>query len=441
MKKNRERFNKIKSDISSSIGLYPAMISLAYLVLAFVLVNSRHSAISEWLANRPWLSFESLDTPTAILTTLIGSIISLMVLSFSMVMVVLSQASSSFSPKILRGLVSEKSHQVVLGNYLGSILFCLVCLGNFSEEGDIHLLSAEVLISILFGLLCLVLFVVFIHNVSLAIQASEVIIRLYKKTRHHLQKFIDENRKEAGHPEDWPQEGEGQIILSRQSGYLQRFQRKGLLNLAQKENLRIRLVIEVGDFVPIGVPVVEIYGEKNKISRESEEELLSFLHFYHGENIEENYTYGFTQLMEIGVKALSPGINDPGTARICIHYLTDLFHLRMQWDDVGQACAENGSPSLKWKVSSFQSLLYKSFEPIKIYGSNDIMILMSLVQAIKTLAYFDAERQVHRKVLQAFYDQLLDLISKNHSYKIDEMFVRPRLDDSNDTYLVLKEQY
>ncbi|WP_310586121.1 DUF2254 family protein [Telluribacter humicola] len=175
--RKREHINKFLSGVRSSIGLYPALISLAYFVFAIVLVNSRHSAISEWLADRPWLSFESLDTPTAILTTLIGSIISLMVLSFSMVMVVLSQASSSFSPKILRGLVSDKSNQVVLGNYLGSILFCMVSLGNFNNEEDIPLLSAEVLMSIIFGLWCLVLFVFFIHNASLAIQANEVIIR------------------------------------------------------------------------------------------------------------------------------------------------------------------------------------------------------------------------------------------------------------------------
>ncbi|WP_262918392.1 DUF2254 domain-containing protein [Telluribacter sp. SYSU D00476] len=439
--RKREHINKFLSGIRSSIGLYPALISLAYFILAVVLVNSRQSAISQWLAERPWLSFETLDTPTAILTTLIGSIISLMVLSFSMVMVVLSQASSSFSPKILRGLVSEKSHQVVLGNYLGAILFCMVCLGNFNKDEDIPLLSAEVLISIIFGLWCLVLFVFFIHNASLAIQANEVIIRLYKKTLHYMQVFVDENRREAGQEKKWPDEGEGQMILSVQSGYLQRFNKKELIKLAQKEDIKIRLLVEVGDFIPTGIPIVEICGSKNGISKESEEVLLSYLHYYHGENIDENYAYGFTQLMEIAIKALSPGINDPGTARICIHYLTDLFRLRMQWDDVGQACLENGGAVLKWKVTSFESLLYKSFEPIKIYGREDIMILLSLSQAIKTLAYYDAERQAHRKILQAFYDQLLDLISKSHSYKVDKMFVKPRLENSIDTYLTLKEQY
>ncbi|WP_310586129.1 DUF2254 family protein [Telluribacter humicola] len=252
---------------------------------------------------------------------------------------------------------------------------------------------------------------------------------------------MDENRKEAGQQKEWPDEGEGQIILSVQSGYLQRFNKKELIKLAQKENIRIRILVEVGDFIPTGIPIVEIFDVRNKLSEEAEEELLSYLHYYHGENIDENYTYGFTQLMEIAIKALSPGINDPGTARICIHYLTDLFRLRMQWDDLGQACHEKGPVVLKWKVTSFESLLYKSFEPIKIYGSGDIMILLSLSQAIKTLAYYDAERQAHRKVLQAFYDQLLDLISKSHSYKVDKMFVKPRLENSIDTYLTLKEQY
>ena len=59
---------------------------------------------------------------------MITGIISFITLSFAMVMVVLSNVSSTLSPKLVLGLVTEKTHQIVLGNYIGSILYRLILL-------------------------------------------------------------------------------------------------------------------------------------------------------------------------------------------------------------------------------------------------------------------------------------------------------------------------
>ena len=74
------------------------------------------------------LTFKEHDTPRTLLAALVGGLISLMVFSFTMVMSVLTQAGAQFSHKLLLGLVTERHHQLVLGHYLGSLLFLLINL-------------------------------------------------------------------------------------------------------------------------------------------------------------------------------------------------------------------------------------------------------------------------------------------------------------------------
>src|SRR5690606_41948384 len=69
----------------------------------------------------PLLLVEDGDTALTVLSACLGGLISLMVFSFSMVMLLLSQASNNYSPRLLPGLISDKRHQLILGIYLATI--------------------------------------------------------------------------------------------------------------------------------------------------------------------------------------------------------------------------------------------------------------------------------------------------------------------------------
>ena len=117
------------SRVLLSIAFYPVLISFGFCLLAFVILELESLALAKKLKeNIPYLFIEDYETARAILTTLIGGILSLTVFSFTMVMVVLSQASSNFSPRLLPSLVSNKRHQLILGVYIGTLLYCIIIL-------------------------------------------------------------------------------------------------------------------------------------------------------------------------------------------------------------------------------------------------------------------------------------------------------------------------
>lgn len=113
---------------------------------------------------------DSVEDGRLILGTLVASTISLMVFSFSMVMVVLNQASSNLSPRLLPGLITVKDNQVVLGFYLGTVCYCLMLILNIHPNAETARIPAfGILIGMCLGLSCLGFFTYFIHWISQAI--------------------------------------------------------------------------------------------------------------------------------------------------------------------------------------------------------------------------------------------------------------------------------
>lgn len=111
--------------LESNIAFYPSLISLVGLFFAFFMYYLESWGVSKYLVeNAPLLVINNVDTARDLLTTFIGGLISIMVFSFSLVMILLNQASSNFSPRLLPGLISNRRHQVILGIY--NATFCTV---------------------------------------------------------------------------------------------------------------------------------------------------------------------------------------------------------------------------------------------------------------------------------------------------------------------------
>ena len=142
-------------EMVSSIGFYPSMLSVMFLIFGLISIAVEYSSLSmEFKKLIGVLLVDSEENARTILSTLAGSIISLTVFSFSMVMVVLNSASASLSPRVLPGLITRKSHQLVLGFYLGSIIYTILMLINIRTigDGDMGIPSLGIFFSLVFVL-------------------------------------------------------------------------------------------------------------------------------------------------------------------------------------------------------------------------------------------------------------------------------------------------
>ena len=112
---------------------------------------------------------------------------------------------------------------------------------------------------------------------------------------------------------------------------------------------------------------------------------MDALLFSHEELRGENYIYGFRQISEIGIKAMSPGINDPGTALNTIDYLTSLFIILMkkpEWEHLSDVDEKNWA---RIKNVKFSEVLYNVLATYRLYCKHDITVMRKLMYMLRTL--------------------------------------------------------
>lgn len=389
--------------IQGKIAFYPTVLAILGFNLAFFMAWIEETGISQKiLENTPQLILEDGDTALTIFSVCIGGLISMMVFSFSMVMLLLSQASSNFSPRILPGLISDKKNQIILGTYLASILYMIFTLFSIEPEDKKYTLpGVSIIIGIALTILCLAAFIYFIHNMSQSIQISNILDNIYDKSRKRLVETI---KTEADHVEvkDFPDSKDWYQYSIDKSGYFQNISYKNIHEICEEEKTKIHILKPKGSFV---LKHVSFIASEKELDDETLQRVYSNINFSRGEIVEDNYILAFKQLAEIAVKAMSPGINDPGTAINAIDYLTELFGLRMHKKDTG-AIIFDDLQYIKIDVVSFDQLLHTVMSSLRTYTAHDPIIVAKL---LGMLHYLKNEKHV----CAAEYKESVDTEVKN----------------------------
>lgn len=410
----------------NSIAYLPSLLALAYALLGLLaLLPPLHDDELPRLVTQ--LSLTSPDSARSLLAALLGGMISLMVFSFTMVMSVLSQAGGNFSHKLVFGLVSERHHQWVLGHYLGTILYVLLLLTvpNVSE-GQETWRSMAIYLACAMVIHCLGLFVYFIHTVSRSVQIDSVVRDLHVTTRDSM---VRQRQREAAPqwrylPTSMPVIGSSHAICADQAGYLQGVDLETLASLAERLDGVIHLRFRFGDHVVENQPILVLEADE-KPDEGWGEQARHALVYMDGESIEKCFSHGMSQLTEIAVKALSPGINDPGTAILCLHRLTDLLCRYLQWQPANTLVDGEGCRRVSWPLERFHSLLHRLLAPILHYGKQDQRVLLELLGATRTLSLFADSESLD--ALQSMAGRILSALENVCHHPMDRQFIGERL--------------
>ncbi|MFW6331970.1 MAG: DUF2254 domain-containing protein [Thermodesulfobacteriota bacterium] len=398
MKKIVNRARRLYLEIIQSIAFYPTLITAALFGLALGMMLLDTSQVGRLID--PYLRYVinvNEDSARSFLSTMAGGMISLTVFSFSMVMVMLNQTASNYSPRILPGLISQKSNQVVLGIYLGTIIYLLMILINIrSNIGDRQVSVLSLFVGFLLGLGCLALFVYFIHTISRSVQIETLLKDIYEITRSVLAQEIQE-QSDRGDPVT-PTSGSWQVYNSPETGYFQQIQEDLFLKALVKDDRVVQILEPLGGYLIKGTPLIRVSGPEPDADSNLFKTLSGGLIFQKNELPKMNYLYGFKHIVEIAVKALSPGINDPGTAVNALDYLTDLLAIRMRLPDHKALYDQENRLRVSFVTLSFEDLIYYCFAEIRAYGKRDPVIIHRLLQMIQSLLH-SASRKAHRKAL------------------------------------------
>lgn len=401
--------------IRSNIAFYPSILAVLGFIFSFIMIVLENQGISKYLLDAfPQLVVEDGDTALTVLSVCIGGLISMMVFSFSMVMLLLSQASSNFSPRLLPGLISDKRHQIILGIYLSTIIYNIFTMFSIEPAGEKYTLPGfSVLLGTVFTIVCLCSFIYFIHNMSESIQISNILDNIFYKAKDRLT-YILQKEKKYDYPQSFDDTSNWYHYKTLESGYFQNMSINNLLDFCSKNETKVHIKIPKGLFVHSDDI---LFSCEKKLEIKQLEKLAANLHFSKSELVRDNYSLAFKQITEIAVKALSPGINDPGTAVNAIDYLAELFALRMKKKNVDIFVDDQNNPQFKLEIVPFNILLYNVMASLRTYGKHDPIIVQKLLWMLNYLTDQDA----HQKDYKNAIDDEIKLLEKDSKSIIQEL--------------------
>ncbi|SDE85245.1 Uncharacterized membrane protein [Pricia antarctica] len=404
-------FKRTYHNVLHSIAFYPVLISLIYGVAAVISLKVDSSElVAQLKKDTSYLFIQDYDTVRAMLSTFIGGIISLTVFSFSMVMVVLGQASSDFSPRLLPSLISNKKHQIILGIYVGTLLYCtliLLSLGAYGSDSSAVGLSA--MLAALMSVLCIVLFIYFINSISSAIQIHNIIDEIYQSCSTYLEDELKENDPTKIALQYIDTDG-WKTIVADKTGYFRGFDRMLMSRSTKEDDNQIEIVPYLNQHMWKGDVALRV---KNDISEEAHQNLLFCMDISSDRHEDDKGIGGMIKLMEIAVKAMSPGINDPGTAIGAVTKLGSLLATFLSFPHMVSTSFDKGQMVLIRKNIPTEELMRILVQPIRLYSKQDSAVMYELIKALQFMCRAPGISNDNRTVVGKELGALRSDIEKN----------------------------
>lgn len=394
--------------VRSSFWFVPAV--MAGVAMAFALVGTTaDKPVTEWLSlNLGWTFRGGADGASAVLGVIAASMIAIAGVVFSMTLVALSLASSQLGPRLLRTFMRDTRTQVVLGTFIATFVYCLLVLRTIRRDEEFTFVPhLSVSLGVVLAVASVGVFIYFIHHVSVSIQANEIAARIGKELIEKIDHLFPENIGQEG-PRvtmDPPDAGfiaafdrEAQPVVADGDGYLQIIDGDALLELAMEEDLVVRLERKPGNYVVADCPLVLVWPG-SRVTDQLTKQIQSLFVMGHQRTSDQDIEFGVNQLVEMAVRALSPGLNDPFTAIACVDHLGSAL-CRLATRDMPSPYRYDRQNQLRViaRVDTFQEVVDAAFTQIRQYGRSSAAVIIRLLETIVVVAGF-AHRPEDRATL------------------------------------------
>ncbi|MDZ7622817.1 MAG: DUF2254 domain-containing protein [Candidatus Competibacteraceae bacterium] len=380
-------------EMRSSFWFIPTLIVLDAVALATLLITVDATVDLQVLERWPLIFGAGASGARGLLTTVASSMITVAGVVFSITIVALSLTSSQYTSRVLRNFMRDRINQIVLGVFVGIFAYCLVVLRVIrgGDEGA-FVPSLAVLVGLILAFVGIGYLIFFIHYISKSIQASSIIGIAAQETLAAVDHLFPQ---ELG--EDAEEDADGYLVRSFagqawsavpacKTGYIESIDADALLDLARKYQTIVRMEHGIGEFVVEGTPLISV-AKRGSLDDATTNELNGAYVIGRQRVVEQDAAFGIRQLVDIAMKALSPGINDTTTAVICVDYLTAILaRLATRRITTSHWMDDQGELRVMARGPSFESLLSEAFDQIRQNAGGNVAILSRMLGALQTIA-------------------------------------------------------
>lgn len=356
-------------------------------------------------------------TARATLTALCGAMFTVTGLVFSTTTVALSITANQLGPRLLRNFLGQLVTQITLGVCLASSVYCLVLLRRIDKlDGTLFVPHGSLMLASGLGLLTLMMVIYFTHRVVHSMQAQNVVSDVADDLDDAVERLFPERigakAESSDGAGDWESEwrsfddGDHDSVPSRSDGYLQAIDDDTLLQIARENDLSFRVRARPGDYLREDDPLLDAMPP-GRLSDEQSCRLERLFLRGNARTTQQDVECAVNELVEIAVRALSPGINDPFTAIACIDRLSGaLRRLAKRQPPSGLRADSDGTQRLVVRPRTFGSVVDAAFNQLRQHAKGDVAVTVRLIDALAAIAY-EAQGEHDRDALAEQAEMIL----------------------------------
>lgn len=358
------------------------------------------------------------ETARSVLSSIAGSLITATSLTFSLTVVALQLASSQASPRVLRLFARDKRVHTTLAMFLGTFAYAITVLRSIRDATDDvpeFVPRVAVTAGFLLTLVSVVMLVFFLAHLAAQLRVETILKEIHAETDSTMDLVGDSNNAMPAYSLPVHAPSQSSVVTSTSSGFITSCDRDRLIECAERNGVVIEETKRVGDNIVAGTPIAKWWPADDAESPLEREELAASIRGAYAIGYErtaaQDIDYGIQQIVDIGVRALSPGVNDPTTAIHALGHLSALITAAVALPRVPAGLVD-GDGLLRVITASRgpADIVHDALSQMRHYGAGDPAVIRRFLQVVTDLAYTCPDLDVRlalREQLDALEQQLL----------------------------------
>jgi len=426
------RLELLWTHLRSSFWFLPMLIYAASIVIAVALIEADAGNARGLIDHWPRLFGSGAAGARGMLSTIAGSMMTVVGVTFSMTLVTLALASSQYTSRILRNFMSDRLTQIVLGIFGGIFIYCLIVLRTIRGGEDDYVPSLAVLFGVVFAIGGITMLIFFIHHIASSIQASSIIESVTQETLAAIDRLLPADRDDEGPaledrtvPATSLHASTSQKVTATRIGYIQSIDVETALRVATEHEAIVRLERGVGEFVVIGTGLASIESQ-TPAPEDVIDRLAKVFNIYRFRTVDQDPGFGIRQIVDIALRALSPSVNDTTTAAMCVDYLSAILAHLAGREFPSCVHRHEGAVRVVSVEQTFSGLLAGAFDQMRSSARGNLSIIVRMLEALQRLAARARDDQ-RRRPLAEYLDCMTELRDSLASvYERDQFDATPR---------------
>ena len=403
------RWARIKSlweRVGESLFYLPALFMVAAVVLSQVGVALDRSLD---VGDLPPMFDSTVDSSRVLLSVIAGGTITAASVVFSLTLVAVQLASTQFSPRTLGAFLGDRAQQLIIGLVLGTFVYCLLILQVVrvpaGAGSDPFVPRLSVMVAVLLGVASLVAVIASINRTAQSLRIESVAATITAGTIATIEERL--GGEEDADPTVASREAvvepppEAVRVGAKRAGWIQDIDLEQLMRRVP-EGSQVYLHRPIGSFVLRHQVVASVWPRS--LEDDARDGVANAFVIGDRRSRHGDIGFGITQLVDIAVRALSPGVNDPKTAEEIVARLGEVL-VELAVRELPPLLAEmDGRTLIRGSEPRHADYVELAIEPIRRNARQDPRVLASILSMLATAAEVASSRRGDASVT-AFRDQ------------------------------------